>query len=56
MPTLGRPSGDTHPLRDEDCESDRPLQTHYVAVPAAFDNDEGYYGAFRLKHSFIGST
>ncbi|KAK3773690.1 hypothetical protein RRG08_001420 [Elysia crispata] len=40
MPTLGRPSGDTHPLRDEDYESDRPLQTHYVAVPAAFDNDE----------------
>ncbi|GFR79250.1 nuclear protein MDM1 [Elysia marginata] len=40
MPTLGRPSGDTHPLRDEDSESDRPLQTQYVAVPAEAANDE----------------
>ncbi|RUS69699.1 hypothetical protein EGW08_022544, partial [Elysia chlorotica] len=48
MPTLGRPSGDSHPLRDEDCESDRPLQTRYVAVPtygAASDEDKENMGA-----------
>ncbi|GFO21284.1 nuclear protein mdm1 [Plakobranchus ocellatus] len=40
MPTLGRPSGDTHPLRDEDSASDRPLQTRYVVSPGLPNSDE----------------
>ncbi|KAI8772033.1 nuclear protein MDM1 [Biomphalaria glabrata] len=33
LPTLGRPSDDTHPLRDDMAESDKPLKTQYIVSP-----------------------
>ena len=32
-PILGKPTPDTHPLRDEDAESDHVMETQYIPSP-----------------------
>lgn len=42
MHTYGRPSDDTHCLRnDSAADSDKPLETHNVASPPLYDSDDG---------------
>lgn len=33
-PTFGKPSPDTHPLRDDEASTDRPMLTTFVDTPA----------------------
>ncbi|XP_059148579.1 nuclear protein MDM1-like isoform X2 [Physella acuta] len=40
MPTLGQPSNDTHPLRDDSAESDRPMKMKYVISPPLPGSDD----------------
>ncbi|KAH9496353.1 hypothetical protein Btru_010679 [Bulinus truncatus] len=40
LPTLGRPSDDTHPLRDDLADSDKLLQTQYIVSPPLPDSDD----------------
>ncbi|CAL1544791.1 unnamed protein product [Lymnaea stagnalis] len=40
MPTLGLPSGDSHPLRDDSADVDQPLKTQFVISPPLPQSDE----------------